>query len=222
MMRAVGAVFSRDLQLAQSRAGDTALPLAFFVMVGLLFPLAMDPDAEHLRAIGPGVVWVAALLASLMPLTALYRDDLEDGSLEQLLLCPAPLPMICLARSLAQWLVTGLPLVIVAPVLGVGYGLSQEATVVMMVGLLLGTPTLSLLGSVGAALTAGVRRSSGLMALLILPLEVPILIFGGRAAALAQEGSPADGPLLMLAALLLLALSLTPWASAAALRIHGE
>jgi heme exporter protein B len=191
----------------------------FFAIVTALFPLALSPAREVLQSLGPGVLWIGALLAMLLALNALFRQDLEDGSMEQLVVGPHPLPLIMLAKAVAHWLLSGLPLVLLAPVLAVTYHLPADGVWALCATLLLGTPTLSLLGSVGAALTAGVRQSGGLLALLVLPLCLPVLMFGARATALAAEGEVISGPLYLLAALLALALSLVPLTASAAIRI---
>jgi heme exporter protein B len=217
--RALAGVVRRDLHLAFRRWGDVANPLVFFALVITLFPLALSPGEEVLRRIGPGVLWIGALLAMLLSLNALFRQDLEDGSMEQLVLSPHPLPLVMLAKATAQWLVTGLPLVALAPLLAVTYHLPADGVRALCVTLLLGTPTLSLLGAVGAALTAGVRQTGALLALLVLPLCLPVLMFGARATDLAAAGEAITGPLYLLGALLALALSLVPVAAAAAIRI---
>ena len=213
------AVLRRDLQVVYRRWGDAANPLMFFAIVTSLFPLALSPRPELLQTLGPGVLWIGALLSMLLSLDALFRQDFDDGSLEQLVIGPHPLGLIMLAKSFAHWLVTGLPLVALAPALAVTYHLNATAIGALCVTLLIGTPTLSLLGSIGAALTAGVRQSGGLLALLVLPLCLPVLMFGARATALAAEGETITGPLYLLGSLLVLAISLVPIASAAAIRI---
>ena len=215
----IGAVVRRDLQVAFRRWGDVISPLMFFAIVTILFPLALSPQREMLQGIGPGVLWIAALLATLLSLNALFRADLEDGSMEQLVIGPHPLPVIMLGKTLAHWLISGLPLLLLAPVMAVTYYLPGRGVVALGVTLLLGTPTLSLLGSIGAALTAGVRQSGGLLALLVLPLMLPVLMFGARATDLAGAGETIAGPLYLLGAFLLLALSLVPLAAAAAIRV---
>jgi heme exporter protein B len=219
MISAFGLIMRRELTIAFRRWSDLALPLMFFVIVCTLFPLAVGQDAETLRDIGPGAIWVAALLATLLSLNSLFREDFEDGSLEQLALSPQPLTVLLLAKTSAHWIVTELPLVIIAPILALGFGMPASGIGGLMLTLLIGTPALSLIGSVGAALTSGLRGASGLLALLLLPLTVPVLIFGARAAALAGEGLAIDGPLFLLGGLTLLALTLTPFATAAAVRV---
>ncbi len=213
------AVIRRDLALSYARWGDVVSPLMFFAIVVALFPLALSPAPERLRELAPGVLWIAALLSLLLSLNALFRQDLEDGSMEQLVVNPQPLAAMMLAKALAHWLAGGLPVVILAPLLAVSYSLPAAGIQALCVTLLIGTPTLSLLGSIGAALTAGVRQAGGLLALLVLPLCLPVLMFGARATALASEGESIAGPLYLLAAFLVLSLSLVPIATAAAIRI---
>jgi len=213
------AIVRRELQIAFKRWSDLLSPLVFFVMVTTLFPLALSPQHAVLRNLGPAVLWIAALLATLLSLNALFRADVEDGSLEQLVIGPYPLPLAILGKTAAHWLLNGLPLVRLAPVLAVTYDLPSDGVRALSLTLLLGTPTLSLLGAAGAALTAAVRQSGGLLALLVLPLMLPVLMFGARATDLAGAGEPIDGPVYLLGALFLLALSLLPFASAAAIRI---
>jgi heme exporter protein B len=191
----------------------------FFAIVSSLFPLALSPAQQTLQMIGPAVLWVAALLSTLLSLNALYRGDIEDGTMEQLLLQPEPLAVVMLGKTLAHWLVTGAPLVALAPLLGITYYLPADAIMTLCATLIVGTPTLSLLGSVGAALTAGLRQASGLLALLVLPLMLPVLMFGARATDVAANGGDPAGLLYLLGALLFLAASLTPVAAAAAIRI---
>lgn len=219
MIRAFRLVMARELTVAFRRWSDVALPIVFFVIVCVLFPLAIGQDAATLRAVGPGAIWVAALLATLLSLNSLFREDFDDGSLEQLALSNEPLTVMLLAKTFAHWIITEVPLIVVAPVLAMGFGLPSEGVVGLVLTLIIGTPTLSLLGAVGAALTAGLRGASGLLALLLLPLTVPVLIFGARAAALAAAGQPIEGPLYLLGGLSVLALTLTPFATAAAVRI---
>jgi heme exporter protein B len=219
MIRAFKLVLLRDLQLAIRRWSDLVLPLVFFIIVCTLFPLAVGQDPEVLAAIGPGAIWVAALLATLLSLNSLFKDDFADGTLEQLALDAQPLTLLLLAKTTAHWLVSGLPLVALSPLLVLAFGMPVDAIPGLVVTLLAGTPALSLIGSVGAALTAGLRQASGLLALLLLPLTVPILIFGARAAALAAAGEPIEGPLYFLCAISVLALTLAPFAAAAAVRI---
>lgn len=219
MFRLFVAVLRRDLLVAFRRPGDLLSPLMFFAIVSSLFPLALSPAQGILRQIAPAVLWVAALLSTLLSLNALYRSDIEDGTMEQLLIRAEPLPTVMLAKTFAQWLLTGAPLAMMAPVLGITYYLPAEAIATLGVTLLLGTPTLSLLGSVGAALTAGLRQASGLLALLVLPIMLPILMLGARATDVAASGDDPVGILYLLAAALFLAVALAPIAAAAAMRI---
>jgi len=212
----------RDLLLAWRRRSDVLATLFFFVIVVSLFPLGIGPEQQLLRTIAPGVVWVAALLASMLALGRTFGNDYQDGTLEQLMLTPQPLYLIVLAKVLAQWLVSEVPLVLVAPVLGLQFGLSQNTLAVMTVSLLLGTPVLSLIGSIGAALTLGLRAANVLVALLVLPLYIPVLIFGAGAIEAAVNGTEPQPYLLLLGATLVLALTFAPWATAAALRISVE
>jgi heme exporter protein B len=212
----------RDLLLAWRRRSDVLATLFFFIIVVSLFPLGIGPEQQLLRTIAPGVVWVAALLASMLALGRTFGNDYQDGTLEQLMLSPQPLYLIVLAKVLAQWLVSEVPLVLVAPVLGLQFGLSQNTLAVMTVSLLLGTPVLSLVGSIGAALTLGLRSANVLVALLVLPLYIPVLIFGAGAIEATVSGAEAQPYLLLLGATLVLALTFAPWATAAALRISVE
>jgi heme exporter protein B len=213
------AVATRDLNIAFRRWGDVVSSLSFFVIVTALFPLALSPKKEVLQGIGPGDLWIAALLSTLLSLNAMFRADLEDGSMEELVIGPHSLPAAMLGKTIAHWLVSGVPLIVLAPMLAVTYHLPGSQVLALTVTLLLGTPTLSLLGSIGAALTAGIRQTGGLLALLVMPLMLPVLMFGSRATDLAGSGESIAGPLYLLAAFLLLALSLVPLASAAAIRI---
>ncbi len=222
MFAAVRSVLIRDLMLAMRRRADVLATLIFFVIVVSLFPFGVGPDAELLRVLGPGVIWVAALLAAMLSLGRLFAGDYSDGVLEQLLLTPQPLAALALAKVLAHWLLSGLPLVLIAPVLGLQYGLSGEALRILVITLLLGTPVLSLLGAVGAALTLGLRGGGVLLSLLVLPLYVPVLIFGAGAVDAGLSGMGVEGHYSLLAAFLLGALILAPWATAAALRISVE
>ncbi len=221
-LAAVKLVFKRDLTLAWRRWDEVTQPLIFYVVVTTMFPLATTPDLSALSKIGGGVVWVAALLASLLALEALFRADVEDGTTEQWVLSGQPLGYLLLAKVAAHWVLTGLPLVIMSPIVGTGLGLPTSAWGVLMLSLLLGTGTLSILGGIGAALTVGVRRGSVLLSLLVLPLAMPLLIFGARAVAMQMDGDSPAGPLQLLAAIFFLALSLGPLAMSAAIRISVE
>lgn len=216
------AVFVRDLQVGLRRWTDASNAALFFILVVTLFPLALSPKAETLRMIAPGVIWIAALLATLLSLPLLFRADLEDGTLEQLLTLPYPLGWMLLAKTLAHWVITGLPVVVMAPVLAITYHLPAAAVGVLTFSLLLGTPTLSLLGSIGAALTAGLRGAGVLLAFIVAPLMLPVLMLGSRATDLALAGEDVTGPLYLLAALLFLAISLVPIVTAGAIRISTD
>ena len=212
----------RDLTLAMRRRADVLTTLFFFIIVVSLFPLGVSPEMAVLREIAPGVIWVAALLASMLSLGRLFSDDFQDGTLEQMLLLPQPLSVLVLAKVKAHWLVSGLPLVLLSPLLGMQLGLDGDAIMLLMLTLLLGTPVLSMIGSVGAALTLGVRGGGVLVSLLVLPLYIPVLIFGTGAVDAAVSGMEYDGHLSLLGAFLVLAALLTPLATAAALRISVE
>jgi heme exporter protein B len=216
------AMVARDLTLAMRRRADVLTTLFFFIIVVSLFPLGVSPEMSVLREIAPGVIWVAALLASMLSLGRLFSDDFQDGSLEQMLLLPQPLSVLVLGKVLAHWLVSGLPLVLLSPLLGMQLGLDGDAIVLLMLTLLLGTPVLSLIGSVGAALTLGVRGGGVLVSLLVLPLYIPVLIFGTGAVDAAIAGMAYDGHLSLLGAFLVMAALTTPLATAAALRISAE
>ena len=222
MKRAFLAILQRDLQIAFRRISELANPLLFFIVVASLFPLAVSPDPEHLRGIGSGVLWVVALLSSLLALEGLFRADAEDGSLEQVMLSPVPLGVAVLAKVTAHWLVTIVPLVVLTPLLALSFSLPVGVLPVMAFALLLATPTLSVLVALGAALTLGLRRGGAIVGLLVLPLTAPLLIFGTRAIDLALYGESAVAPLYLLAALAALAVSLGPVAIAAALRVGVE
>lgn len=215
-------IVRRDVTLAWRRRTDLFTTLIFFVIVIALFPLGIGPELDTLRLIAPGVMWVGALLASMLALEQLFSADHRDGSLEQLLLTPQPLGVIVLGKVIAHWLITGLPLVVLAPVLGLQYDMSAESLKVMVIALLLGTPTLSLLGAIGAALTLGLRTGGILVALLVLPIYIPVLIFGAGAVEATASGLGGQAHLSMLGAILLVALLATPIATSAALRISSE
>jgi heme exporter protein B len=215
-------LIQRDLIAAMRRRADVLTTFFFFVIVVSLFPLGIGAQPETLRTIAPGVLWVAALLASMLALTRLYVWDHADGTLEQLVLSPQPLVVLISAKVAAHWLVTGLPLVLIAPLLCLQFDVQADAVGVMMLSLLLGTPCLSLIGSIGAALTLGVRGGGALLALLVLPLYIPVLIFGAGAVSATAEGMPVGAHLSLLAASLLIAIVLCPLASAAAVRIALE
>jgi heme exporter protein B len=222
MLQVMGLVVARDFRLAIRHWDQLAQPLIFFAIVTMLFPLAISPALDELREIAPGVVWVAAMLASLLALESLFRPDVEDGTMEQWVLSGQPLSVLLLAKVATHWLLTGLPLVLLAPFVGTALGMPQSVWPALMATLALGTGSLSVLGGVGAALTVSVRRGNVLLALLVLPLEMPVLIFGARAVDLAMQGESIAGPLNLLAAMLLLFVSLGPFAMAAAMRISVE
>jgi heme exporter protein B len=212
----------RDLILAWRRRADALSTVIFFVIVVSLFPLSIGPESALLRSIAPGVVWVAALLASMLSLPRLFANDHQDGTLEQLLLSPQPLFLVVIGKVLAHWLTSELPLVLISPLLGIQFGLSNESLGVLVVGLLLGTPVLSLIGSVGAALTLGLRGSGVLISLLVLPLFIPVLIFGAGAVQATIIGLDWQPHLYLLGAVTVVSLVFSPWATAAALRISLE
>ena len=216
------AVLMRDLRLAARRRIESLLPLVFFVVSVSLFPLGVGPEPQTLRLIAPGVVWVCALLASMLSVNSLYATDHADGSLEQMLLAPHHPVVIASAKALSHWLITGLPLIATAPVIGLLFDLSIPTLATLVVGLLLGTPILSLLGGLGAALTLGLRSGGMLLILIVLPLATPALIFGAGAAATVETGLSASGHLSLLGALLIATALGAPWATAAALRISTE
>ncbi|HTR58976.1 MAG TPA: heme exporter protein CcmB [Casimicrobiaceae bacterium] len=210
---------ARDTKLALRSKAELGVQLLFYVVVVTLFPLGVGPEPGTLRTLGPGVLWVAALLASLLALPRLFAADFADGTLEQIALAPYPLPALVAGKILAHWLATGAPLVVLSPLLAMQFGLDGEETTILAVSLLMGTPTLSLLGAIAAALTLGVRTGGALLALLVLPLYVPILIFGAGAVEATRAGLAPGGELSILAAALLAALVGAPLACATAVRI---
>ncbi len=216
--RAFRLLVGRDLRLAIRQGGDAAMVLAFFLLTIILFPFGVGPEPAVLARIGSGIIWVTALLASLLSLDRLFLADYEDGSLEALALSPLPLALIVLAKTLAHWLVTGLPLALMAPFLALLLGLDAAGYPALILGMVLGTPTLSLIGAIGAALTLGARRGGVLLSLLLLPLFVPVLILGAGAVEAAISGLGARPHLLILAAMAVASLVLAPLAAAAALR----
>ena len=222
LLAAVRCIFVRDLRLALRRRADTLAAMIFFVMVVSLFPLGIGPESALLRTMAPGVVWVAALLSSMLSLTRLFADDHQDGTLEQLLLSAHPLAFLALGKIAAHWMGSGLLLVLVAPMLALQFDLSPAACGVLVLSLLLGTPVLSLLGAIGAALTVGLRGGSVLLSLLVLPLAVPVLVFGAGAVEAYNAGLGISAHLSLLGALLVLALAAAPVVVAAALRIALE
>lgn len=221
-MQAAVAIFRRDLMLAYRRPSDIANPLVFFVIVATMFPLAISPTADELRAIGPGVLWVTALLASLLGLNSLFRTDFDDGSIEALLVSPAPLPMLVAGKIAAHWVISGLPLVVLVPLVGLSYSIPTAALPVLGGSLLLATPTIAVLVSIVAALTVGIKGAASIIGLLVLPLASPVLVFGTRATDLVLNGESAGGPLYLLGSLAVLAVTLGPLAAAAAVRVAAE
>jgi heme exporter protein B len=213
------AIIRRDLLLALRRRSEIANPLFFFVLVITLFPLGVGAKPHLLQAIAPGIIWVSALLAAMLSLDSLFRSDFDDGSLEQMLLSPHPVSILILGKVFAHWLVTGLPLLLIAPLLAVFLGLPNQSLGVLLLTLLLGTPVLSLIGAIGVALTVGLRRGGMILSLLVLPLYVPVLIFASNAVEMAAGGLPITAQINILIAMLMLALTLAPWPTAAALKM---
>ena len=212
----------RDLTLAWRRRADMLSTVLLFVIVVSLFPLGIGPETQLLRQIAPGVVWVAALLASMLSLGRLFSNDYHDGTLEQLLLTPQPLYLVVIGKTLAHWIVAEVPLVLIAPLLGMQFGLSTETLWILLASLLLGTPVLSLIGSIGAALTLGLRGGGVLISILVLPLYIPALIFGAGAVDATIMGMSPAANLYLLGAFAIVSLLFSPWATAAALRISLE
>ena len=219
LTRAFLILIRRDLMLAVRHRAEIANPILFFILVTSLFPLGIGANPALLLAVAPGVIWVAALLAALLSIENVFRSDFEDGSLEQYLLSSHPVSVLVLAKITAHWLITGLPLLFISPLLGILLGLPIAAIKVLFITLLLGTPVLSLIGAVGVALTVGLRKGGMILSLLVLPLYIPVLIFASSAVDSAAAGLPVSAQLSLITALLLLALSLSPFATAAALRV---
>jgi heme exporter protein B len=219
MMRAFACVLRRDLSISLRRRSDVLNTLVFFVIVWSLFPLAVGPEPGILHAIAPGILWVAALLAAILSLNRMFEADYADGTLEQMALGQEPFAVIVIAKIASHWIMTGLPLALLAPVLALQYGLPAGTIGILFGTLLLGTPVLSLIGAVAAALTLGLRGGGVLVALLVLPLYVPVLIFGAGAVNAVESGLGAQAHLLLLGAVLLVALTLAPWATTASVRI---
>jgi heme exporter protein B len=217
-MSGLGLLIRRDLKLAFRGGTDAAMAVVFFILAATLFPFGVGPDPDVLPRIGGGVIWVVALLAAMLSLERMFSADYEDGSLEQFVISPLPMVLVALAKIIAHWLTTGVLLLIAAPVLAVLYNLPGSAFLPLIVSMLLGTPTLSLIGAIGAALTLGARRSGVLISLLVLPLYIPVLIFGALVVDSALDGRAYGGLLMVLGGFLLLALAAAPWATAAALR----
>lgn len=222
MLISIRAVIGRDLRLAMRRQTDILAAVFFFIIVVSLFPLGVGPEPEQLRRLAPGVLWVAALLATMLSLPRLFADDHRDGTLEQMALAPQPLGLIVLGKLIAHWLVAGLPLVLLAPVLGIQFDLSGDALAVLTLSLLIGTPALSGIGAIGAALTLGVRGGGVLLSVLVLPLYVPVLIFGAGAVEATLTGLGPRAHLSLLGALALGGVFFAPWPTAAALRVALE
>jgi heme exporter protein B len=222
MSRLLTVVVARDLRLAARRRVEALLPLAFFGVAASLFPLGVGPEPQTLRLIAPGVLWVCALLSTMLSVTQLYAGDHADGSLEQMLLAGEPGVLIALAKGAAHWAVTGLPLVLVAPLFGLLFGMGGEGITTLTLTLLLGTPILSLLGGLGAALTLGLRSGAVLLILIVLPLCIPALIFGAGAVGAVESGQSASGHFSLLGALLIFTALGAPLATSAALRIATE
>ena len=219
MLQAFLIILQRDLLLAIRHRAELMNPVLFFVLVVILFPLGVGAEISILAKIAPGVIWIAALLSALLSLDRIFRTDMEDGSLEQMLISAQPMSLLILAKIIAHWMITGLPVVIVGPLLALFLGLSTDGIETLFYTLLVGTPILSAIGSVGVALTVGLRRGGVILSLLVLPLYVPVLIFASQAVGASAAGFPAVAPIAMLSALLLLSLSLTPWAASSALKM---
>lgn len=222
MGRVMLAMIKREIALGMRQKGEVLTPLVFFMVIASLFPLGVGAESKLLLRMAPGVLWVSALLAAMLSLQRMFATDHADGSLEQMVLSPTPLGLLVLSKALAHFLLSGLPLVLMAPILGLQFGLDSRALGILMLSLLLGTPTLSLIGSIGAALTLGVRGAGVLLSLLILPLYIPVLIFGAGAVEADAAGLGIGGHFSLLAALLVLSLFFSPMATAAALRISLE
>jgi heme exporter protein B len=221
-MSAFMAVLQRDLRLALRRKSEVLTAVFFFVVVATLFPLAIGPEPETLRKIAPGILWVGAMLASLLSLGRLFAPDYQDGSLEQMSLSQAPLPVLVAAKVTAHWLLSGLPLTLLSPLLALQFGLDAPTMGVLLLSLLVGTPLLSFVGAVGAALTLGVRGGEVLLSLLVLPLYIPALVFGSGAVEAQLSGLEYGAQMSILMGMLLLAVFFGPWACALALRIALE
>ena len=222
MLSVITAVIGRDLKLAMRRQADIVSALFFFIIVVSLFPLGVGPEPDLLRTLAPGVLWVAALLATMLSLPRLFADDYRDGTLEQLALAPHPLGLVALGKVIAHWLVSGLPLALLAPVLGIQFDLGNDALLILTLAILVGTPALSGIGGIGAALTLGLRGGGVLLSLLVLPLYIPVLIFGAGAVDATVSGLGGEAHLSLLAAITFAALGFAPWAAAAALKIALE
>ena len=217
------AILRRDLLLAFRHRGEIANPVLFFFMVVTLIPLGLTPEASRLAEIAPGILWVMALLASLLSVEGMFQSDYRDGTLEQMMILPQPLYLMVLAKILAHWLVTGLPLTLLAPVLGMMLSLPEAGYIPLVLSLLMGTAVLSLVGAIGAALTVALRKGGLLLSLIVMPLYMPVLIFGASTVQRAVDGFPVEGPLAIMGALLAFSLLVSPFATAGALRVsmHG-
>ena len=222
MIAALRASFFRDMLLVMRRKSEALTALFFFLIVTSLFPLGIGPEADLLRVIAPGVIWVAALLATMLGLARMFASDYADGSLEQMALSPQPLSAIVAGKIAAHWVVCGLPLVLLAPIIGLQFDMSMDAIGMMVLTLILGTPTLSMIGAAGASLTLGVRGGGALLSLVVLPLYIPVLIFGAGAVEAHMSGMGAEGHLSLLVALLLFVAVFAPWVSAVSIRIALE
>ncbi|MFY3325038.1 heme exporter protein CcmB [Vibrio fluvialis] len=219
MLSTMTTIIRRELLIAFRRQADIFNPLWFFIIVITLFPLSIGPDPSLLSRIAPGIVWVAALLSALLSLERLFRDDYQDGSLEQMMLMPVPLSVVVISKVLAHWLLTGVPLILISPLLAILLSLDMNTWISVVLTLLLGTPTLSFIGAIGVALTVGLQKGGVLLSLLVLPLYIPILIFATSAIDAASLGMAYNGQLAILAAMFMGALTLTPFAISAALRV---
>jgi heme exporter protein B len=219
LMAAFFAVVRRDLILAFRRRAEVANPVFFFILVVTLFPLGIGAQPKLLQAMAPGIIWVSALLAVMLSLDGLFRSDFDDGSLEQMLLSPHPLTILLFAKVVAHWLVTGLPLLLIAPLLAVFLGLPEQALGTLLITLVLATPVLSLIGSIGVALTVGLRRGGMILSLLVLPLYVPVLIFASNAVEMASGGLAVDAQINILTSILLMSVVLAPLPAAAAVKM---
>ena len=217
------AILRRDLLLAFRHPGEIANPVLFFFMVVTLIPLGLTPEASRLAEIAPGILWVMALLASLLSVEGMFQSDYRDGTLEQMMILPQPLYLMVLAKILAHWLVTGLPLTLLAPVLGMMLSLPEAGYLPLVLSLLMGTAVLSLVGAIGAALTVALRKGGLLLSLIVMPLYMPVLIFGASTVQRAVDGFPVEGPLAIMGALLAFSLLVSPFATSGALRVsmHG-
>jgi heme exporter protein B len=213
------AAIKRDLLLAFRHRNDIVNPLAFFLMVAVLFPLGVSPEAKFLAQVAPGVIWVAALLASLLSVDGIFRTDFDDGSLEQMLVSPQPLVLLVLAKIISHWLISGFCLALMSPLLAMMLFLPSQGLFALVISLLLGTPTLSLIGAIGAGLTVGLRKGGILISLLVLPLYIPVLIFGAGTVQAGTMGMPIGGYLALLGAVLVVSMMLAPFAIVAALKI---